>query len=202
MRKHQYLWLLGFVAGLAGLGLYFKKWNRQFIRYQTQSKVIPHGHGRLYLGKQVQVGTRLEGTPEQVWELILTTGLTEHLNWPIISITRLDRSDLPALWQVNETFKVALRLLDIVPVGWQVIKVVKLQPDQRLMEMKGSGWLIKAWTHTIYLTEDQDGHTNYSDCVEIYAGSHSEWLANLINWLMRYRQSRLKKLAEGLHAQH
>ena len=66
MQKRQYFWLFGFVAGLAAIGLYIQKWNRQFLKYQMQTKALPTDAGQLHLGKQVQVSTLLECPAEKV----------------------------------------------------------------------------------------------------------------------------------------
>lgn len=198
MQKRQYFWLFGFVAGLAAIGLYIQKWNRQFLKYQMQTKALPTDAGQLHLGKQVQVSTLLECPAEKVWQLVLTSGLTEHLTWPWITFTPHGKQDMPALWKEHEAVEVQLRLFDLVPIGWHQIIVEKIDQESFRVQTKEKGQFLPTWNHLIELQSTTDDRTVYTDSIDVYAGTRTGMAASLVSWFLRYRQARLRKLAISL----
>lgn len=198
MRKQQFFWLFGFVAGMATIGLFLQRWNRQFIKYQVQSRALSNEAGQLHLGKQVQVTTRLDGPAEKLWQLVITSGLTEHLSWPWLSFLPIDQPALPAIWTEKDLVRVQLRLLGIIPLGWHTIGVEKIDHEDLCLKTREMGQIVPLWNHTIELQAHGDHQTLYTDTIDLYAGNWTNILAGLVSWFLRYRQARMKKLGRGL----
>lgn len=198
MKKRQYLWLFGFVAGLSAIGLYLQRWNRQFLKYKVAAKALPTDAGQLQLGKQVQVTTFLDCPADKLWQLVLTSGLTEHLSWPCLTFIPVERTALPAVWKEGETIHLDLRLFDWLPLGRHTIMVEKVDQQGLRIQTQESGRIVRVWNHTIELSRVNDFQTLYTDSIDVHAGWMTEWIAGLVSWFFRYRQARLKKLAARL----
>ncbi len=198
MKKQQFLWLFGFVAGLAAIGLFFQRWNRQFLHFQIKTKGIPADTGQLHVGKQVQVMTRLNCPSDKIWQLLLTSGLTEYLSWPFLSFSPIDHQNLPALWTEAQPVLVRLRLFDVIPLGWHNIRVEKIDHAERIIKTQETGQFIPLWNHTIKLQPAEENQTVYMDTIDLYAASQTSVISSLVGWFMRYRQARLRRLAGAL----
>lgn len=198
MIKKQFLWLLGFVAGLAAIGLFFQRWNRQFLQFKVKTKGIPASTGQLHLGKQIQVTTILDSPASKIWQLLLTSGLTEHLSWPFLYFSPIDQQNLPALWPEDQPVRVRLRLFDLIPLGWHIIRIKKVDHAEMIIETQESGQLISLWNHTIILQPAEDNRTVYTDTIDLYAASQTSVISKLVGWFFRYRQTRLRWLASNL----
>ncbi len=198
MKKRHFLWLFGYAAGVAGIGLLVQRWNKQFLQAQLRTKVIPTGEGYIRMGKQVQVSTLLNCPAEQVWQLAQTSGLSQHLAWPWLSLASIDHSDLPALWQTGETLRIQLRFLDLLPIDWQTVTVEKVDDQQRYLQTKQTGHYFSIFNHRIELHETEDRRTIFTDTVELYAGPRTDLAASLLSWFLRYRQARLRTLVSRL----
>lgn len=198
MRKKQYLWLFGFVSGLAVVGLYLQRWNRQFLIQHVRTKAIPTEKGQLQLARQVQVSTVLDCPIEKAWQLVITSGLTEHLSWPCLAFTPVEGEVLPAIWKEKDLVHLHLRFMDILPLGWHRILVERIDPESYRIQTRETGQYVPTWNHSIELQKTSDDKTLYTDKIDVYAGSRTDIVAGLASWFFRYRQGRLRKLSKNL----
>ena len=200
-KRFQYLWLFGFAAGLAGVGLYLQRLNRQFLRSSMRTRGLPSGEGRLILGKQIQAISVLESSRERLWQLAITSGLMTYLDWPWISFHPTEEKNLPAIWRQGDSVQVKLRFLFIIPLGKHTIVIEKVDSDHYSLQTRKHGRFAQVWDHAIDLQELPDGWTIYTDTIDIYAGPQTDRIASLAAWLFRYRQARLRALVRSINRQ-
>ncbi len=195
MRRKQFLWLLGFISGLAAIGLYLRRWNQQFVKRQVQTQAVITDNGQLRLGKQVAVTSMLGCQAEDVWQLTLTSGLFEHLSWPFLTIAPLDQERIPAVLKEGEVYQVILLLFGLLSLGRFTVKIIKIDQDQFCLRAQAGGQLMPQCHIVITLEKVNEVYTVFSEEIDLYAGSSTEWLSGVVSWLLRYQQARLKKLA-------
>ena len=71
-------------------------------------------------------------------------------------------------WTAGSTSSYSFRLFGFIPFGIHTIHIVRFAPD-RISSREGNPH-VPVWNHDIYLVPVDEGHTEYTDRVEIQAG--------------------------------
>lgn len=131
---------------------------------------------------------------DEVWRRVLGPRLFIEVSKPVLSITPLDVSDFPEIWE-DRSYRVALRLFGLIPLGWQVIEPSFPEPQgetRRLLD-NGHSALIRKWHHEISVIP-QGETTLYRDRLEIDAGLLTPIVALFARLFFAHRHKRLAKL--------
>ena len=152
---------------------------------------------------KVSRSTHIAIKPETVWAEVQTTGLLQHIAWPLVRFIPVDDAAFDRFRPAGR-YEVKLRLFGMIPSGTQWIvsslhEVDGTQWPKRLRD-NGRSALISKWDHWITVTPDPNGGTLYSDEVEVSAGAMTPiiWVfAQIFYW---HRQRRWQGLAKSLAA--
>ena len=71
-------------------------------------------------------------------------------------------------WEVGGTSAYRFRLFGVIPFGTHTIHIVRFGPDG--ISSREGNEHVPVWNHDIKLRPLDDGHTEYTDRVEIHAG--------------------------------
>ena len=72
------------------------------------------------------------------------------------------------VWAVGSTSAYRFRLFGVIPFGTHTIHIVRFDPDG--ISSREGNEHVPVWNHDIRLRPLDDGHTEYTDRVEIHAG--------------------------------
>lgn len=148
---------------------------------------------------RVKSTTRLDCSPEQVWQEVQTSRLLRYVAAPLITFDPVEPPVLPDVWSEGR-YLVAMRLFGLLPFGrqWIVIRLVMADstPGAQHYQLRdnGHGDHISMWDHWITIAETADGATRYTDEVEVRAGFLTAFIWAYANVFYRYRQWRWRQL--------
>jgi len=149
--------------------------------------------------RTVRLETRLPCSPTEAWERVQRPALLEHVAAPWIRFRPVDPPRLPERWAPG-TYRVAMQLLGVVPLGEQDIGVrfpeshPEAPPGARILRDAGSGRLGKTWDHWIFIAPHPEGGTLYVDRVEVGAGVLTPVVALFARGFYAWRQHRWRQL--------
>lgn len=151
---------------------------------------------------RVQLRIHLPVSADELWQAVRTPAVFQAVSSPLLRMTNLEPSELPALWSGGGPHLIAIDALGILPMGSQTIDVSFAErPDgTRIMTDAGqpkSGALtaITKWRHRLAVTALPDGTALYRDCLDFSAGALTPllWLSLWAFW--QWRSLQLKRLA-------
>jgi len=142
----------------------------------------------------VEISTRFEASPDQVWEALQKPRLLQFVARPILHFTPIDPPQFPERWTPRD-YTVRMWFLGVLPVGRQIIGLSHppAEGDERLIRDNGRSAIIKRWDHLISIAPE-DGGTRYTDRVEIEAGLFTPFIVAFAQVFYRHRQRRWRHL--------
>ncbi len=104
--------------------------------------------------------------------------------------------DAASLWVEGEEASYRFRLFGMIPFGTHTIRIIRFSPDG--ISSREGNKHVPIWNHDITLVNLDDGHTQYTDRVEIHAG----WKTAIV-WLWAclfyaHRQRKWIRLLRGI----
>ncbi len=118
--------------------------------------------------------------------------LFRHVAAPVISAEAVDPE--PDQW-AEETYWFSLKLLGVLPLGQQAIRVTMVETqDTFTLHDAGYSKLIKRWDHRITI-RNAGTQTDYQDDVDVDAGLLTPFVWLFANLFFRHRQRRLARVA-------
>ena len=76
--------------------------------------------------------------------------------------------DAGSVWAEGEKSSYRFRLFGIIPFGTHTIRIIRFSPDG--ISSREGNEHVPVWNHDITLVSLDNGHTQYTDRVEIHAG--------------------------------
>lgn len=156
--------------------------------------------------RRVRLSTILPAPPEWVAAQLQSTAVFRHITAPLLRFAP-SRGAWPAQWSPG-ALELRLWLFGLVPLGLQTAHI-SVQPadapgDWPRLRDNGHGQLMRRWDHHITLQALPNGHTHYTDDVELQA-RHWPWLmtplsAAFAQLFYRHRQRRWRHLAQQHHS--
>ena len=90
----------------------------------------------------VERTTPLSCSPQQCFSEVQTTRLMLHVASPLVEFAPIEPKSLPERWEEKE-YLVSVRLLGLLPIGWQRIKVSMRDRSNEIghfyMELRDNG---------------------------------------------------------------
>lgn len=152
---------------------------------------------------KVLLSTTIDLPPTTVWAEIQTAPLLQHIAWPLVRFTPVDRAAF-SRFEPGGRYQVKLRLFGLVLFGKQWIITSLHEPDSgawpKQLRDNGHSALIKTWDHLITVAPDDRGGTRYTDEVEVSAGKLTPLIWAFAQVFYRHRQRRWRGLSRTLHA--
>lgn len=152
--------------------------------------------------RSVRLSTTLPAPPEWVAAQLQSTAVFRHITAPLLRFAP-SRGPWPAHWAPGE-LELRLSLFGMLPLGRQTAHI-SVQPaavpgDWPRLRDDGHGQLMRRWDHHITLQALPNGHTRYTDEVELQA-RYLPWLmtplsAAFAQLFYRHRQHRWRLLAQ------
>ncbi len=135
---------------------------------------------------------RLECSFAAAVDAVRRPALFHYVAYPVLSVEAVDAE--PAQW-AEETYWFRLKLLGVVPMGQQAIRVSMERTDDTFkLHDAGFSNLIDRWDHRITV-RDAGTHTDYQDSLDISAGLLTPFIWLFAKLFFRHRQRRLARLA-------
>lgn len=76
--------------------------------------------------------------------------------------------NVPDTWAVGNVSSFRFKLFGIIPYGTHTIRIIRF--DSEKVSSREGNEHVPVWNHDIRLSDIGDGHTKYTDRVEIHAG--------------------------------
>lgn len=139
--------------------------------------------------------------PDLLVEKMMSPLLFAHISRPLLQFVPVDPAVPPKRWAENK-YVVSLRMFGVIPMGLHNIVLsyrdVSSEKGRFWFEFRDNGYsrLVSKWDHTMTVRKNSGG-CEYSDSVEIKAGLITPLVWAFASVLYRYRQRRLKQLAES-----
>lgn len=147
----------------------------------------------------VEVSTRLDAAPEQIWERVQTPRLLQHVAAPLVAFRSRERRGFPERW-VEGPHRVWMFAFGFIPLGPQTVGIEigphEIGPHENgiyRVRDNGSGLLAKTWDHHITIKPDGAG-TLYTDHVRIETGLLTPFVWSFAMTFYRWRQMRWRAL--------
>ncbi len=100
------------------------------------------------------------------------------------------------VWTAGTTSEYRFRLFGVIPFGTHRIHIVRFDPEG-IRSREGNAH-VRVWNHDITLVPTDDGHTTYTDRVEIRAGWKTPHVWIWANAFYAHRQRKwIRLLKEG-----
>lgn len=142
----------------------------------------------------IERSTHLAASPGHVWQELGTPRLLQYVAHPVIRFQPVDPPAFPPSWAEGE-YRVSLRLFGRLPLGSQVIRIARPQPEGpcRVVRDTGGGSLARRWDHVMEVCAEGSG-TRYTDRVEVDAGPLTWLVAAFASHFFQHRQRRWRRL--------
>ena len=146
---------------------------------------------------KAKISTVIKTSEEKMWKELQKISSLMHVTSPLLKFKALDAYQLPDKWEIGKEHQLKLLLFGIIPLGRHFIKIIEIDPEEKLIVSAEHGFLTKTWNHFIKIDSKDDSNIIYTDEIEIKAGvfTLSIWLFAHIFY--RYRQRRWKELLKG-----
>lgn len=118
----------------------------------------------------------LDASPDVVWEMLRDPRALSAVVAPLLEVEAVGHRRLPTRWTLGERTQVRVRLLGLLALGDQVIRLsASERAGARILEDSGgpvSGLLgiVTGWRHRMAVSPTADGRTLYRDRVDFSAG--------------------------------
>lgn len=144
--------------------------------------------------RTVQLSTFFPARPDEVWDHVTRSALLHYVARGFVTFRPANAHGFPERWSTGE-HKTWMRLMGLIPIGWQVIRIEIPAPqgDTRVLRDNGYGPMIKTWDHVIEVSPDGQG-TRYVDRVTIDAGVLTPLVFAFAHSFYRHRQRRWQRL--------
>lgn len=143
------------------------------------------------------LSTTLPAPIDTVWDLVRRPALLEHVARGRLSFRPLDPPVFPEIWEEG-TYRVRLRGLGLIPLGWQEIGVSfppTSAPERQVRDL-GRSPIFPVWDHLIRLVPEGETATAYTDEIR-FESRLPGWLVRpIVRDFYRHRQARWRKLIE------
>lgn len=150
----------------------------------------------------VRLSTRLTAPPDWVAAQLQSTAVFRHIAAPLVRFKPAGGTPWPTHWSEGE-LPLQMWLLGLVPMGPQTVRISVEPPQQTdgwpTLRDNGEGALMRRWDHRITLQPLPDGHTLYTDDIEVVARHLPALMTPLstafAQFFYRHRQRRWRQLA-------
>ena len=143
---------------------------------------------------KASISSRMEASIHRMWPELQRTGSLVHVASPILVFRPQAGHQLPAEWQVGNTYALDLHVFHILPLGKHFIHVNKIDHDAHEIFTNEHGSLTKTWNHRILVNSLDDSSIFYTDEIEIEAGFLTPFIWIFAHIFYRHRQRRWKQL--------
>jgi ligand-binding SRPBCC domain-containing protein len=139
--------------------------------------------------------TDLDAPAERVWQAILQPNTMLYVLKGLFSFPALNgRIDPISQGEVGSGWTL---LFHVIPFTRWTIKVVRVDPDAKVIVTNEHGGMIRCWNHTLHVEERDTTHSRYTDSIEVDAGPLTRIIAACVGFIFSYRQHRLRRLARS-----
>lgn len=129
---------------------------------------------------------------EVVFEKLQRMETLRYIAWPYAAFEPV--GDDPVTWKAGSISSFRFRLFGFIPYGTHTIRIIRFDPDG--VSSREGNEHVPVWNHDITLTMIDDGHTEYTDRVEIKAGWKTVFIWLWANLFYAHRQRKWIKLLE------
>ena len=142
-----------------------------------------------------ELTSHLQSEPDQVWAAVKRPALFLHVAAPLVHFKPIGMDRFPETWEERE-YRGSMRLLGVLPLGWQAIVISFPQTQEGVWSLRDDGYspMLPKWEHVIEIAAAPEGGTRYSDRIRFDAGVLTPVSALSIRMFFRHRQRRLRAL--------
>jgi hypothetical protein len=145
--------------------------------------------------KTISVSSVYPASAKTIWKRLLHIDTLKTITKPMMTFTPVGQAAENPAWIEGGVYSFKIRLFGMIPIGGHhIIDVKSIDKARFIIQTHERNATVTIWNHRITLTPLPDGHTRYTDIVEIYAG----WLTPAVVWwsgiFYRHRQRKWAKL--------
>jgi hypothetical protein len=140
---------------------------------------------------KVRVSSVFEADQAAVFEKLQQVTTLQFICHPLAQFEPIDAL---SEWQAGATFRLRLRASGI-DFGVHTIQVERF--DRNDIFTRERNKYVPVWNHRIFLEAMADGHTTYTDAVELHAGVKTLFVWAWAQVFYRHRQRRWRALLRG-----
>jgi hypothetical protein len=145
--------------------------------------------------KVITISTRLPAAADRIWGKLQEISTLQYIAAPYATFKPADAQLLE--WEEGNSFKFHLRVFGFLPMGVHTINVAQFNRDTLTIYTNESNNHVPVWNYRILLKVLDDGTTDYTDEVEIYASWKTQFIVLWSSMFYRHRQRKWHKLLEG-----
>ncbi len=145
---------------------------------------------------QAHIETDLATSADRAWETLLKKETFAYITRGFLGFNNID--PWPDRFGEDFEIKTGLVLFGLLPLWRHEMRVIRVDPQQRLIESREGGGPVHTWNHLIKLTPLDERHCRYLDEVELKAGLLTPLVWLFAQVFYRYRQARWRRLARTL----
>ena len=104
----------------------------------------------------------------------------------------------PEVFQEGQVIETKLLFFNVVPVWKHRIRVIRIDHENMQLVAQEEGGLVRRWDHRKWIEEESESSCLYMDDIDIDAGLLTFFIWAYAHLFYRYRQRRMRQLAEHL----
>jgi hypothetical protein len=148
--------------------------------------------------KTISLSSTFPASAQEIWKKLLHVDTLKTITKPMMTFTPSDQFAENPAWVEGGTYTFKIRAFGVIPIGGRhSIEVKSMDREHFIIQTHERNATVTIWNHRIELAPLPEGHTRYTDIVEIYAG----WLTPaIVLWskvFYRHRQRKWVKLLRG-----
>lgn len=145
----------------------------------------------------ITVQTTLDASPDTVWVAAKTSSAFRYVTRGFLGFSGANR--FPAQWREGDTVHTRMWFFHVLPAPWtHHLQAERVDDARREIQSRERGGFVTTWDHLIRVEAASDGHTWYTDQIDIKAGLFTPLVGLFAHIFYRYRQARWRRLARTL----
>ncbi|WP_312699318.1 hypothetical protein [Sedimentibacter sp.] len=132
---------------------------------------------------------------EAVFSRLKELKTLQYVAAPLVTFSALNDTG-STVWQKDQKASFNLKLFGVLPFGVHKIHVVEFDEVKHEIYTNETSAHIQVWNHRIILKTVEEGKTQYTDEVEIYAGWKTPLICLCAEYFYTHRQKRWIKLLQ------
>lgn len=146
---------------------------------------------------KVHIETTLATSADRAWNALLKTESFAHVTHGfLLGFDNIDQ--WPDAFVEGAEIETRLVLFNLLPLWKHNLRIVRVDPEQRLVVSREGGGPVHTWNHRIEITPLDEQRCRYLDEVDIKAGILTPFVWLFAHTFYRYRQARWRRLAQTL----
>jgi hypothetical protein len=150
------------------------------------------------IGKTISISSVFPASAEEIWKRLLHVDTLKAITKPMMTFTPVEGAAENPAWREGGVYSFKIRAFGVLPIGDRhSIEVKRIDSEHFIIQTQERNETVTVWNHRIVLTPLSNGHTRYTDIVQIYAGRLTPAIVWWSRMFYRHRQRKWVALLHG-----